>query len=847
MMRRLRSESWTRADLSKSQSPSRRRITRSQSREIEEDQPSQNEISSRGRNTRELSKALAPVVEESPSRTPQKPAGRYGRSVVIPDSPEDVANISGTTILPSEPESELDPEMMLEALPDLQRTGKSVLDFLAPTTASPVQIVNKAKLLSDPKNTQSRRLRRLLANLDRDVKLFSSDIYIDAAGIGRKFASVIAGKRGHFTDWSPIPIIQSANCARFALEVLLAGTSMNSQRQAIRSVERLFPTPFLLSLNEEGNRPGESALEKETFELALEIRKQSLILLLDDKQGDPDFNPKNAVKLCFFTGLSRQSPPRGFNLPSLGGLDGALPPRYRDTIQEVYNDILVSEQDGIFDVDELRASYLWKRFVLKAAHWLRRRTEEIHTELQTCASAQDVHDAYFASKHPSFASTLGGSEAEPVGVEPEATEQQQQPISEPSGAPVPAAQTDTERRRSSKPSYLNATSMQRILQRQERLRSGSETSDNRRQSDIALVSRAVNEQSDADRRQTISALPPSQPVQQAAPREILQSFEDASLTLIPDEPNVSIEDSQLAIGDDSTQIEQSHSPPTIRRRPAPWHRPHNNGLLPTTSQPAQASQQMESSQILALINERPFAQPAASPSRNPAARFIDRQQHAARISPISNSDSQGAVGRVEERVSRKRARQSTESISDGGSDIFDCDSRSVDVGSRRAKKPAETQSRSKRPRLEGLESRRDSNAVTQNNVIQDNVDPESPHPRRSRSSVLSPVPTTTKYKSTSKRLWTEAEDNRLIHLMREHGPSWSRLESQNLARAPQEGEVRLEGRDQVALKDRARNMKIACYREGRPIPEYLRPVGLKAADREKLRARGIVLLPEDDK
>jgi hypothetical protein len=68
------------------------------------------------------------------------------------------------------------------------------------------------------------------------------------------------------------------------------------------------------------------------------------------------------------------------------------------------------------------------------------------------------------------------------------------------------------------------------------------------------------------------------------------------------------------------------------------------------------------------------------------------------------------------------------------------------------------------------------------------------------------------YISKPRSSWTEAEDNRLIRLMKDHGHKWSLIERQNIAQPAEEGEVRIEGRGQVAFKDRARNMKISYYR-----------------------------------
>ena len=51
--------------------------------------------------------------------------------------------------------------------------------------------------------------------------------------------------------------------------------------------------------------------------------------------------------------------------------------------------------------------------------------------------------------------------------------------------------------------------------------------------------------------------------------------------------------------------------------------------------------------------------------------------------------------------------------------------------------------------------------------------------------------------------WTDEETARLLELIEEHGTSWALLKSEDLAA----GHV-LESRDQVALKDKARNMKL---------------------------------------
>jgi hypothetical protein len=62
---------------------------------------------------------------------------------------------------------------------------------------------------------------------------------------------------------------------------------------------------------------------------------------------------------------------------------------------------------------------------------------------------------------------------------------------------------------------------------------------------------------------------------------------------------------------------------------------------------------------------------------------------------------------------------------------------------------------------------------------------------------------------------------------------------QNDAQAAEDGEVQIQGRDQVQLKDRARNLKIAFLRDELPLPKNFEAVTMKATDYAMLEKRGI--------
>ncbi|KAJ0426012.1 hypothetical protein BJY00DRAFT_122958 [Aspergillus carlsbadensis] len=833
-------------------SPSRRRVTRSQSREVEDLRAasSSNAIRSSGRNDGSdkwgQNKALNPVVEESPVRTPQKSISHYASSrysSAVPDYADDVANITGTTLLQSEPDSELEPEMMLEALPDLERAGRSLLDFLAPSTADLVTIVNKAKVLSNPTNTQSKRLRRLTSNLAAEFRYFGNQTYLDADAIGRAFNTALRGRRGSFQDWDPDPVVHLANCARFAHEILLAGTGLNSRKAVIRHIESLFPLPLMSGLVADGQEKhhGESSLQKDTFDLALEIRTQSLILHLEERQDEPEFNAKHAVRRQFFKGSSRKTL-RGFNLPNFGGSNGILPDDYTGTVQDRYNDILLAEIDeGVFDVDDLKGAHRWQRFVLRAAQWIRKRVEEIDEELKKRMSAKAVHDAFFTSKLPSFASTLGGSESEPNGeLEELAQHVPRQEIFEgETTLPVEVEpqqeqrpEPQPERRRSLKGTYLDPISIGRMQKRLERLRSESEASGSvgRRQSDIIPpVSQKIRE---PDRRKTSTALPASQSNQPAA-APATRALSSSSLFVTQgtgeheefEEPDISLgEELNLNGENEGRDIERSDSPPVARSTPSSRLQPTPNPRTLTE-------------RIWDVVKGGTITQ---GPAQTSTARFIDRQETAERVSPISQRGSQNTASRVEERVSRKRARLHSEAETSADDD-FDADERGVDLERRRAEKP---QQGSKRRRVVEEEDDEEGGqeAVNTNTNANRGEEDEIESPRRPEARVRPAHIRTLPRKSLGSRVfWTEAEDNRLMRLMRDHGTSWAVIVRQNEAQPVQEGEVRIEGRDQVKFKDRARNIKVKFYREGLPVPDYFENVTIKESDRKKLRELGITL------
>ena len=321
--------------------------------------------------------------------------------------------MSGTTILPSEPETDLDPDMMIETLPSLEREAKGVLNILVPTSADPVSIVNTAKKLRDPQNPQRKRLKRFMSNLDAEAQYFGHQTYIDTKHVKQLLVAALAKKAvGTSRDWSPDTILYKANCARFALDVLLADASnaqkTDAQKKAIKDLEGRFPSPFMNGLGKERNGHGRSSLEKDTFDLALEIRTQSLLTRLEMHQNDSKFDPEAIVNGVFFDDVmadeedsyqDAQAPLRGFNIGPFEDENGRLPERFTEAVHDRINEIrvtLAEEDDDVAAmIRGLQGIYRWQKFVLRVAQWVRKRDDEINRELESQPNAEDIREDFF--------------------------------------------------------------------------------------------------------------------------------------------------------------------------------------------------------------------------------------------------------------------------------------------------------------------------------------------------------------------------------------------------------------------------------------------------------------------
>ena len=265
--------------------------------------------------------------------------------------------MTGTTLNPpgSEPETELDPIMMRETIPDLDVSAKGVLDLLTRHSKDPLTVVKEARA-----RTQKNPLKFKVNNLNGVVQYFSTQTYIDVDWVNHEVLPILSDGMTEMTvDLS----LYRANCARFALELLLAG-NWELKRHTIDTLQTIFPAQFING--EEMDR----SLLSATFNLALEIRTQSLVMTLESRKLEANFDPLVILEDIFY---ADEHALRGFGADPFEDEDGYLPEPWGDIAQARFDDIramFAESDDDSPNVDGVKASFPWKRFCLQAVRWI---------------------------------------------------------------------------------------------------------------------------------------------------------------------------------------------------------------------------------------------------------------------------------------------------------------------------------------------------------------------------------------------------------------------------------------------------------------------------------------------
>ncbi|OQE29723.1 hypothetical protein PENSTE_c002G05210 [Penicillium steckii] len=848
------------------------RVTRSQSRELDDpihdSHAKWNDASGRaaGKAAR-----LSMVAETSPQNSSHRQKSLSGhRTSVVPGSPESQVNISGTTFLPQEdtdPEDgELEPILMVDELPGLQEASDRLLNLLKTNAPDPRQVVDAAKKLANPRNTENKRLKPAIRKLISQMKPFGSQRFIDVEAVQGIIPTVQL--KGAQRPWSMSPALQRANCARLATDVLLASIGSQSPDETIRALETQFPAPFLSEIVQGNNKPlpvGGSVASGPIFEMALEIRTQFAIAELQRRENEKGFDARSVLESVFYgDGNSPDNAAlRGFNpVGALSDEYGRLPDQFQDKVSDRFSelDYSLSDDDGNPNIKVLKSSY-WSRFLVCTARFIQRRDKELREITESQPPFDDVREGVEKmiqgekiqdeqelsdQEHSGVASAADRSS--PPAVNPDDEEHEpdnedsrgselfvswspspvrDQPPQQPIQQSSPASQTkqptpsSAPRRHSSR--YQDLSRNLDFLQRRREARKREESS-RLSGGNTTHVSNGTDVDFPSPNRLIRN------PHGVTIPTEVAQTPESELRYPLHDNDDTLINDGdELDLGNSRThELMQSTSPPGSERT---RQVSYNHGLF--------------------------FASPARARFRvNDEATqrrtLLDQQENRTRVNWSSEDESQlterlQSQGNPTRQETGKRRRDEEEEESDNSDDDSDdafeqtepargmplSQARRLIQQSRKRQRTTTDEESSAADQLHGdlMASGMARQHRTQSASEQQPASQEEPsNTSRARLEVIAPPSSQSRWSQANdpvlheahlpnmRRRWTADENERLITLVGRYGTRWAEIKAQDDICPRSDGGPKLQGRTQVNLKDRARNIKKAHEKQGKPLP-----------------------------
>jgi hypothetical protein len=352
------------------------------------------------------------VVEEVDTQvnlqdTPDTPARTQLDSLIAFRSPGAASEMSGTTAISSFSMVEaefLEPKYIMKHMRKLCDSAREFLDHLAPPNGTLEDDLHNIHEIQKPDSDFTEEYRDFNDELNVHLKHYKSDehSYIHIRAIRRVLFDV---HRDVAAAQSGIDLIlYLANLLVFAKQMIHSDRSEKQIWNVLRQLDNSFPSHFMRSLTADASptSAGDSTLLSETFAMALDLRTQLAILVLERATTDSSFNPDMVISEVFVRSESsqetRDSIIRGWNTSALGGEDSALPQQFEELVVERVNhmreffpsDDESLESGDVIDLEGLGAAYPWEATVLRLLHWVRLRHKELATTIDELGGAAAI-------------------------------------------------------------------------------------------------------------------------------------------------------------------------------------------------------------------------------------------------------------------------------------------------------------------------------------------------------------------------------------------------------------------------------------------------------------------------
>ncbi|TID25411.1 chromatin binding [Venturia nashicola] len=773
-------------------------------------------------------------------------------------------SISGTTARStvSSEDEEIGPEpgrLLLENAPDLCHAADRLIQVLTIPHASTKTTTIKDILrdLDKPSSITAKKLWPLAQNFDnlfRQCGDENEDRFLNPQKLVEAIFEPHSPPSLDSKSWGVTELVYSANLAYLGKWVANAPRSEPEIVDFLEDLNKTCPQPFLASLME-GSTFGNSELQDETFEFSLAIRAQLAVMRLINEIAENEFDPETivqSIRSVFYAQLESggysEETLRAWNFNGIGAGATGLLPEYD---QEIRKTIASIQAGATFDVMAITAGeskymqalvseFPWSAFRLRVLNWIGQRQQELNRKIKRLGGVTAILDtvkqdigleATMLESSPknfdSFGSTLADrSPKRPKtkkfgpdfyqkmeafrkrhsgGVVEQQADGATTPEVEPSTGPEVVSAAEVEATINSLPYTGDQPNPQQPKKQNPR----------RIREQMTSSGRAPNPTAGAQ---------PESPRSKSPMRHQLQPAAD------------------VVVADEFTPVENFEED-MVESEPGPSQAPRSQ--IPPATQGKELIKKYQAKRR--QDKENRLSRPA-----RPRA-FIDPQEETERVvfdEETQEHQSQQVASKRPGSVSRGKRPAPVEA--DENEDVsedegFQNDSR--DIGNRSQRR----QPTSVAPRSNGhpnqpppkrawtaSQTTRSSNARAPRGP---SLDPESEEDDEPDSTNHKQVKAIARrnvalakmgVEPRRRKAWTRAEEAQLQSLIADYGTSWTELKKMDEA----DGNI-LADRDQVALKDKARNMKMAFLKARLDLPVNFEYVPLDKKGRDMLDALGI--------
>lgn len=313
-------------------------------------------------------------------------------------SPGAASEMSGTTAITSFSMVEadlMDTKYILKHLRKLCDASEEFLEHIAPDAGTIERDLHNIREIQKPDSAFSEEYRDFNDELNVHLKHYKTEgnNYIHVRAINRALFG--PSHDDHAAQIGLDLILYLTNLLIFGKQMIHSHRDEKEMWTALRHLDNVFPSPFMLSLSSNGasTSAGASTLLNDTFDLALDLRTQLAILVLERSSSESDFDPDTELGHVFLRSDASQdaaaSLVRGWSMAPMGADDSALPQEWERKVldrmtmmrQSFPGDDESLEREELVDIEGLCENFPWEAVALRLLNWVRLRHRELRATI----------------------------------------------------------------------------------------------------------------------------------------------------------------------------------------------------------------------------------------------------------------------------------------------------------------------------------------------------------------------------------------------------------------------------------------------------------------------------------